>query len=128
MCRLSETKEMFEQLDLKEEGLNTHLRFFLTNGLAASHICYSCSGWDIISSSCHHSLLPWESVREKQIFFLDICEALGDRQVTAKILQLCGSMMADHSYHMLESIPDAPTLKIQLERGKGNLTFHTRAS
>lgn len=112
---------MFEQLDLKEEVLNTHLRFFLTNGLASTHICYSCSGWDSISSSCHHSLLPWESIREKQIFFLDICEALGDRQVTAKVLQLCGSMMADHSSHMLESARDARTLKIQLEQGKENL-------
>ncbi|CAM6035382.1 unnamed protein product [Sphagnum compactum] len=113
--RLSETKEMFEQLDLKEEVLNGHLRFFLTHGLNAPDICYSCSGWDIISRSCHHSLLPWESIREKQNFFLDLCEALGDRRVTAKVLQLCGSMMADHSYYMLANSPDAPTLKIQLE-------------
>jgi hypothetical protein len=42
---------------------------------------------------------------------------LGDRQVTAKVLQLCGSMMADHSYYMLANSPDAPTLKIQLEEG-----------
>jgi hypothetical protein len=41
---------------------------------------------------------------------------LGDRRVTAKVLQLCGSMMADHSYNMLANSPDAPTLKIQLEK------------
>jgi hypothetical protein len=52
---------------------------------------------------------------------------LGDRRVTAKVLQLCGSMMADHSYNMLANSPDAPTLKIQLEKGQEMLTCHTRA-
>jgi hypothetical protein len=112
LCRLSEARERFKDfIVMKDNSLNTSfqgLRKFL---------------YDIedigafIRHSCSRSTLKWEAIREKQDFLLDVCEALGDRQLTAKYLAHCGWMIFLH-YGNLFNVEDASTAKLQLQEGE----------
>ncbi|KAG0504744.1 hypothetical protein M758_N021900 [Ceratodon purpureus] len=107
--RFSRARECFEQV-LKDEKLNSSFCDFLHGALTDTNLA------PFIAHSCLRSPSKWESVREKQNFFLDACEAVGDRQLTAKYLQSFGSQMALHSTKkLIECIQDAPKLKTRLK-------------
>lgn len=107
LCRINEARGFFNQIDVENIELKARLCDFL----------YGVHVGDFISHSCSGSTLIWDTICEKQDFILDVCEVLGDRQLTARCSQYCGWMMYQHSYDMFDNIEDAPSLIIRLKEG-----------
>lgn len=123
MCRFSEAREIFKQLDLKQGRSNRAiLRIFLE--YLNLHPFPPNFGAETMTQS---TLFPvWESFCEKQVLLLDVCENLGDRQLTAKLLQHYGIMLVKHSLEKVtlnqqrHQAQDASTLQDWLGEGKEN--------
>lgn len=129
LCRYSEAEETFKQLDPERGRSQGTLRRILEH----------FQGVFLLNHG--YGVLTWESFCEKQNFFLDVSEELGDRQLTAQILQLYGTLVGCHSlgklakqqrwrpqaYEILEigieidksfEAQEASSLKLWLKQGK----------
>jgi len=129
MCRFSEAREIFKQLDLKQGRSN---RAILRSFIEYLHHFPPYFGAETMTRS---KLFPvWESFCEKQVLLLDICEDLGDRQLTAKLLQHYGIMLGKHSLEKVTlnqqryQAQDASTLQHWLREGIENHAHSSNGS